>query len=129
MKKAQMFVVTMIFLMGLIWVVQQNLFGYSFLDFSKPLQEMDYYLFKNVKDVVTLGLKTSVDCTDAKENLEELVYFLNKELISGYSLDLKYKLNCTYWNNTPPLPAPLNLSIHIIGKETDTTGSFEIYNL
>lgn len=128
--KAQMFILTIIFLVGLVYVVQQNLSGYSTLDFSEPFENNDYYIFRNVKDMFNETIRTTEECNDAEKNIDELINFLGRKILyGGFTLDLRYNLNCLYWDNTLPDPAPVDLTIKIIGKRSETVGSFEIYHL
>jgi len=129
MKKAQMFILTMVFLVGLVFVVQQGFvkwFEYS-IGFSTDMQRNDYYLFDNIKIMTDQTLKGSQDCDDARNNLNELNNFLQSRVLSGYFLKFTHRLNCANWNNAPPNPAPLNVTIHITGEDTDTYGNFFLY--
>ncbi len=128
-RKGQMFVLTMVFLVGLVFVIQQGFiswFGYS-VDLHSGIQRNDYYLFENVKSMAGQTLLGSGDCDSARDNLNDLRSFLNSRILRGYSLDFKYRLYCSNWNNLPPSPAPLNVTIHVTGEETDTHGDFLFY--
>jgi hypothetical protein len=131
MKKAQMFIITMVFLIGLIFVIQQGFndwFEYS-IDFSASMQRNDYYIFDSVRAMSEQTLKGSQSCLDARDKLRELEGFLKNRILSGYYLDFSYKLTCANWDNAPPDPAPMNLTLHITGKDTDTHGNFFLYRL
>jgi hypothetical protein len=127
--RGQMFVLTMVFLVGLIFVVQQgfiNWFSYS-VEFSAGMQKDDFYVLDNMKAMAEQTMSTSLSCEEARTNMDDLRNFLYSRLTSGYFLEFNYRLNCLYWNNGPPSPAPLNLTIQITGENTDTSGSFLIY--
>lgn len=129
MKKGQMFIITMVFLVGLVFVIQQgfmNWFSYS-IDYSSRMQMSDYYLFENMKSMARTSLMAASSCSEARDNLNELSTFLNTNVIKGYDLDFTYRINCAYWGNTPPNPAPLNLTIHIRGEDTDTYQNLFLY--
>jgi hypothetical protein len=128
--KGQMFVLTIIFLTGLIFVVQENLTGYSYFDFSEPLQSNDIYFFNNVMDMFNDTMVTTTDCTSAQSNIEELMLFLSRKIIrGGFTLDLRKRLNCDNWGNTPSSNnPPLNLTVHVIGKESDTLEMVYMYH-
>jgi hypothetical protein len=129
MKKAQMFVITMVFLVGLVFVIQQgfiNWFSYS-MGFFADIQKNDYYLLDNVKTMAEQTMENSQSCTEARESLNELKSFLQSRVFSGYFLEFMYRLNCANWNNNPPSPAPLNVTIHITGENIDTSGNFFLY--
>lgn len=129
MKKAQMFILTMVFLVGLVFVIQQgfvNWFSYS-MEFFTDVQKNDYYLLNNVKAMTEKTIENSQSCDEARESLNELKSFLQSHVFSGYFLEFRYRLNCAYWNNVPPNPNPLNVTIHITGENIDTSGNFFLY--
>jgi hypothetical protein len=127
--KGQMFVLTIIFLVGLIYVVQQNISGYSVLDISGPFEDNDYYIFRDVKDLFERTMTTTSTCIEAGRNLNELNNYIGRKiLVGGFTLDLKYTLNCDNWDNVNPGPPPLNLTLKIIGKQSETIGSLRIYH-
>jgi hypothetical protein len=120
--KAQMFIVTVVFLVGLIFAVQQALFQYSFLDLPAQSEKNDYYIFNNVKDMVIQGISTAKNCTEAVQNMEEIKAFMNKQILKGgYVLETIYKFDCANWHTQTPF---LNLTIHLKSADTDTTGTF-----
>jgi len=129
-KKAQMFIITMIFLVGLIFSVQQLLFQYSALDLSAPFRENDIYLLENLKDVVNATIKGEQECSKFSEKMEEFRSYLKEGVPrGGYSVSLNYRLNCANWENSPPNAAPLNLTIRIVGKGSDTSSVSSFYHL
>lgn len=115
--KAQMFIVTMIFLVGLIFFVQQALFGYTSLDLSKPLREDEYPVIMNIKDSMGEIMASSGSCQEAEENLRDFIGFAKKEsLQSGYELDIGYTLEC---------PAGiLTVTIDVVQGGISTKGAF-----
>jgi hypothetical protein len=128
-RKAQMFIIAAIFLVGLIFSVQQLLFQYTALDISAPLRDNDIYLLKNTKNIINQTIKTTPECEDFSKKMEELNDFLNTRIpLRGYVLSIKYRLNCTYWANTYPNNAPLNLTIQITGKGSETSSTVYMYN-
>jgi len=128
-RKAQMFIVTMLFLVGLIFTVQQLLFQYSALDLSSPFRQNDIYLLENMKNAVNRTIKSTPDCPDFSQKMDELDSFMRsmgpKE---GYALSIDYTLNCTHWNNPPPSDPPLNITMHIAGKGLDTYSRLAMYH-
>ena len=94
--KGQMFIVTMIFLVGLIFFVQQTLFGYTALDLSDPFQEDDYYIIKNIEDGVDEIIGTSSTCEEADEKIWDFIEFVRRQNIKrGIEPELGYRLNCS----------------------------------
>jgi hypothetical protein len=126
-RKAQMFVVTMIFLIGLIFSVNSLLFQYTALDLSTPFRENTVYLLQNTKGIINNTIKTTPDCADFTTKMKELKDFLDRRIPrGGYSLSLSYQVNCTNWDSvTNP---PLNLTIQIVGKNADTSARVYMYH-
>jgi len=128
-KKAQMFIITTIFLIGLVFSVQQLMFQYTALDLSAPFRENNIYLLQNTKNIINNTIRTTPYCPDFMTKMRELKDFLDKRIPrGGYSLSIGYRLNCTYWNNSPPNPPPLNLTIYIIGKNVETSSGVDLYH-
>lgn len=128
-KKAQMFIIAAIFLVGLIFSVQQLLFQYTALDVSAPLRDNDIYLLKNTKNIINQTIKTTPECGDFSKKMEEFNNFLGTRIpLRGYVLSIKYRLNCTYWSNTYPNNTPLNLTIQITGKGSETSSTVYMYH-
>lgn len=128
-RKGQMFIVTMLFLVGLIFTVQQLLFQYSAIDLSSSFRQNDIYLLENMKDAVNRTIKSTPDCPDFSQKMDELDSFMRsmgpKE---GYALSIDYTLNCTRWNNPPSSDPPLNITMHIVGKGLDTYSRLAMYH-
>ena len=111
--KAQMFIVTMVFLAGLIFTVQQLLFQYSFLDLSEPLRDMDANLLGSIRDMFSDCLAASPDCQSAAQAAQEIHTFLLAQTFRGLDLEFKYwqdgkwastpYLNCTNWGTPDPV--------------------------
>lgn len=115
--KAQMFIVTMIFLVGLIFLVQQSFFGYTYLDLSEPFREDEYPVISNIKDSMGEILAVSSSCQEAEENLHEFVGFAKKEsLQSGYELEIDYELECP--------SRRLTVNIDVVQGSISTKGAF-----
>ena len=126
-RKAQMFVVTMIFLIGLIFSVQNILFQYTALDLSSPFRENTIYILENTRDAINKTIKTTHECSDFSAKMQELKDFLERNIPSrGYALSLSYRVNCTNWGSTTN--PPLNLTIQIVGKNADTSAMVYMYH-
>jgi hypothetical protein len=126
-RKAQMFVITMIFLIGLIFSVQRLLFQYTSLDLSTPFRENAIYLLGNTKDMINRTIRATPDCWDFSAKMQELKDFLDRSVPRrGYSLSVTYRLNCTNWGSTTN--TPLNLTIQIVGKNADILSNVYMYN-
>jgi hypothetical protein len=124
-RKGQMFIVTMVFLAGLIFSVQQLLFSYSALDLSSPFRENEVYILYNVKGMINQTIKQTANCNEFLGKMEGLKSFLDSSSPrGGYITTITYRADCSYWNYAPPQSPPLNVSIKIAGRggsETYTT--------
>jgi len=124
--KAQMFIITMVFLVGLVFTVQQILLQYVFLDLPAQFQRDDFYLMQNIRDAFNQTLQVS-NCASAPANLGELADFMKQQIGSKYVIDLENTLstlNCTSFGTNNP---SLILKIHLIGPDTDTRNAFNLY--
>jgi hypothetical protein len=82
-----------------------------------------------VIDVINKTIVTSDSCEHFKSNLDELLKFLGEEILKGgYSFTSGSNINCDNWDYTSPNPGPLNISLHIRGEKTDTSGNFYFYH-
>ncbi|GAG97643.1 unnamed protein product [marine sediment metagenome] len=122
-KKAQMFVVTAVFLTSMLFVVQQMFITYSMIDSSVPFKTKQIYVMKgiidSVNETIEFGEDTRADCQRFEKNLQELLSLLKDDVSSeGFLLVTGYNLDCgtgasTPWTNTYPNKAPLSLSIRL----------------
>lgn len=126
-RKGQMFVVTAVFLTGLLFAVQQVLLTYSLLDLSRPMESREHYMVKNVLDSVGETITASGDCLEFERNLNWLLMTLEQDYSSeGYVLDTSYYLDCSRWDNEYPAPAPFSMSVTMLGRY-DVSGTIKFY--
>jgi len=124
-----MFIVTMVFLTGVIFAVQQLLFQYSEIDLSQPMQKTDFYILHNMRDLIQQSLYAP-NCGEAANNLEEIVRFLGEQPLRGFTFSLMYNgeflpnLNCSNWKTAEPV---LDLKANIIGPGLDSVVVYPIY--
>jgi hypothetical protein len=115
MRKGQMFVVTAVFLTGLLFAVQQALLVYSSLDLSEPFRVKEHMMVRDAINSINETILKAQDCSVFDRNLKELFAALRDEFTSeGYLLELGYSIDCDSWSNTGP-PAPLTVSIGFVG--------------
>lgn len=117
-KKAQMFVVTAVFLTSMLFVVQQMFITYSMIDTSAPFKTKQIYVMKgiidSVNETIRVGEDTLADCQQFEKNLIELLSLLKDDVSSeGFLLVTGYTPDCNAWTNTYPDTAPLSLSIRL----------------
>ena len=133
-RKGQMFVVTAVFLTGLLFAVQQVLFTYSALDLSEPFQTKEHRMLKTVIDGINESIRAHTDtgdpqsdCQEFDRNLKELIAMITDDFSSeGYLLKVNHDLECSNWGNSDP-PAPLTVSMSFIGAY-DASGILYFYH-
>lgn len=114
--KGQMFIITMVFLVGLIFAVQNNLSQYTFLDLSTTFEKSDFYILKSIKDSFYKTIKSARNCQEAQDNVNELKDFFENKIIEGTSIQIDQEWNCPGgWSANP-----LNLTIRLKSIEIDT---------
>jgi hypothetical protein len=132
-KKAQMFVATAVFLTSLLFVVQQALLTYTVLDLSRPFQTEEIYMVMNLMETINQSIKSMgdtapEDCREFEYNLKDMISSIKDDLSKrGYILEISYNLDCSYWNNAPPQPPPLNLTMSFAGAY-DYFGGMTFYH-
>lgn len=113
-RKAQMFVVTAIFLASMLFVVQQSFITYSSLDISSPFRTKQLYVLNNVMNSVEETIKTTATCQEFDKNINELLSLLRDDVSrEGFILETGYVLNCARWSfssGEPPLKLTIRLS-------------------
>jgi len=121
MRKAQMFVITMIFLAGLIFTVQNSLYQYSLIDLADTFSGNDAYILRGVKSSFESSINTSPTCEKITENLMELEAFLEKKFVMGSSIDIDYTLDCI-----DPGQGSVNVTIRSRSIDVDATETVSI---
>ena len=126
--KAQMYIVTIIFLVGLIVTVQQSFLQYTNIDVTDAYTGSEYFLLKSIKDVSQETLLRSSDCTEFRDNIEETSTAINLlEPRSGKVIIVEPLVNCTAWMASPPSYPPLTLTVTVTSEGKDTREVFSLY--
>ena len=121
LSKGQMFVLTMIFLMGMVFVVQQVLFTYSSVDLVAGLNSL--------RDTAEQTVITTSDCADVGKNLNEFEGFFRSHVMeSEFVVSADHELNCGNWDNFPPAPPPVVMTVYVKGKGFDSSARFDLYH-
>jgi len=133
-KKGQLFLVAIIFLLGMIFAIQQALFQYTALDISEPLHSDETYLIRNIVNLVNRTIKDTYYCNDTVGSFEDEAKRIKKMLqdVQGsgiYSFDMAYDIDCSKWFNSPPDDPPLVLAISVTGFGRETGGRFSMYHM
>ncbi len=127
-RKAQMFIVTAVFLTSMLFFLQQALVTYSTIDNTRPFLTKEVYILKGMKDGIERTIKQTPDCIQFQENVEEYLSDLKDDVSAeGYVLSTNFDLDCNIWNNAPPDPPPFTLSIRL-SKTYDATGKLSFYH-
>jgi hypothetical protein len=127
-SKGQMFVLTVIFLMGSVFAVQQILFSYASTDFAADSGNDDFYVLKTVRDAAAATVALSPDCANVSGSLAEFEGFLRTGAVGGFLVTADHDLECANWGNSPPAPAPVTLTVYVKGRGLDTLATYELYH-
>jgi hypothetical protein len=126
--KGQMFILTMVFLVGLIFSVQTLLLSYSYVDLSRVSQDSD----ANVMRVLVSAIQDTVEgtefCSDVSGNLDELNLAIGTGMLASYDIEISYGIVCGWWQNQPPGLPPVVADIRITGETTETEAEFSFYH-
>ncbi|MBN2042865.1 MAG: hypothetical protein JW754_03585 [Candidatus Aenigmarchaeota archaeon] len=130
-RKGQMFLISMVFLVGLIFTVQTALLGYTSVDISEPGDKTDRFLIENVIGLIndTLNDPNTEYCNSGKDNfldkLREIQTIIKEEYVRGlFSLKIIPLLDCTKWDDEGEVV--LNVTVISQGPDFDTKGLFEL---
>ena len=129
-----MFLVSFVFAVGLIFVIQQSLFQYTDIDISEPSNINEFRIMESTLEVINRTIINTDSCDSGKESftkkMEELKTFFGRETIRKlYQLEVLYQLDCTFWENSRPAESPLNLTIRLNGPKIKSYGSFALYHI
>lgn len=131
-KKGQLFLIAIVFMIGMIFIIQQALFQYSSIEMSEPFEREDVELFSNMVEIVNETIKETYYCNETKDSfenkMEEMKMLFLEEHGRVYSIEIIYALNCSNWNNLPPDLGPLKITISIASLGRDTRGTYEFYH-
>jgi hypothetical protein len=108
-RKAQMFVVTAVFLVTMLFTVQQAFIAYTKIDTSAPFKTKQVYVLKSIIDSVndTITTPPALTCQDFEKNIDELLAILRDDISKeGYLLDTGYLLDCGNWTQSPSSGTP-----------------------
>lgn len=124
-----MFIVTMVFLVSLIFTVQQTLFQYVAVDTADVYDNYDIYLLNNLRDIFDDTLQLSPDCVNATVNIQNLGIYLDQPIFrDGYVVDFGGTLNsidCSNWGTADPVVV-LELKI-TRGVDTQTEAEYPLF--
>jgi hypothetical protein len=124
-RKGQMFVITMIFLVAMIFSVQGLLLNYLHVDLSLPSQSPDTYIMDNIESVFQSAVRSSDDCATARNNVIVLKEAIGRSMKEGREIVVKGDIGCTIDGEWPEPP---ELTVHaVITREgSETLATFEL---
>ena len=133
-KRGQLFLIAIVFMIGMIFVIQQALFQYSSIEMSEPFERNDIEIFNSMVEAVNKTITETHSCNETKDSfkdrMEEMkVSLLDEHGRGAYSIEINYDLDCLKWNNLPPNPGPLKITISIASLGRDTRGTYEFYHM
>ncbi len=130
--KGQLFMVAIVFLIGMVFVVQQALFTYSSIDVSQPFNARGGGLFRDMVGIVNQTIKDTYYCNETRDSfqdrLDDIKTLFLAEHGREYSIEFTYSLNCSAWSNAQPSPSPLRITISVTSRGSDTRGTFDFYH-
>ena len=72
-KKGQLFLVAIVFLIGMVFIIQQSLFQYTSLDLSRPFKTGEFETVRNVVDVINETIIQTPNCDETKDSFENRI--------------------------------------------------------
>lgn len=140
--KGQMFIITMVFLVGLIFAVQNSLSQYSFLNLADAYTGNELALLTSVRQSFRDTLAGAFTCEEAGPLLLELESFLERRPVAGKTVEIDQALDCRAGELdltirirypggeladtiiiTPPILSPVNITYPINQTPTNQTPS------
>jgi len=138
--KAQMFIITMVFLTGLVVFVSQMLLSYASVNVSDLPERSGGYVVKEYVSIINDTIQSSRNCTDANDSIRELHGFLSRLVTEGYYSNIKYGTStlpsftaqdCQRFNDIDLFypKSLMNVSMDVITGSTETQGVFDFKRL
>ena len=126
--KGQMFILTMVFLVGLIFSVQSLLLSYNYIDLSQAPQTTDANVLRAVSAAIKDTVMRTESCSDVSGNLDEFSMGISTGMLAIYDIRISYNIYCDRWNNPYPNPPPIEADINITGEMTETSAILSFYH-
>ncbi len=107
--RGQMFIITMVFMLGFLAVIQQSLLMYSVFDLSAPARNSQYSLLLNIENVLNDTVLSSTECGNAKNDLENnfyevLDYIRTNSIREGVIINMdSNRIDCGAWGTENPV--------------------------
>ena len=118
-RKAQMFIVTMVFMAAMVFSIQGLLLSYARTDLAVLHRSSDSYLIENLETIFQHALDSSDDCLEARTNVIELKGMIGSQIMSSYDLKITGDVSCP-WPATGPA---LTMDITVTRENGETKTS------
>lgn len=121
-----MFIVTTIFLVVLVFAVQQSLLQGFAIDLSSSILEDDFHMIQNIKNILSDAVEKDFTCRE----LTELAGFIKKQSPNtGFSVNIESisqesSFNCRDAGRGEETPNPATIKFTINGKGIETVVSY-----
>ena len=119
--KGQMFIISMVFLVGLTLAVQSNIGQYNFVHLSDTFKEHPGPLLATLTDDLQSAIRFSPNCLEARKRLQQLESIWESQHIGGINIDLTWTLNCDQWEEKP-----LQATIRLTSIQAETRSSLSL---
>jgi len=126
--KGQMFILTIVFLVGLIFTVQSLLLSYNYIDLSQASQTSDANILRTVSSAIQDTVEKTESCNDVRDNLDELSNEIGTGMLAIYDIRISYVIDCGDWNNPSGNPH-VEADIKILGEKTETNATLPFYHV
>lgn len=133
-----MFIITMVFLTGLVVFVSQMLLSYSVVDVSDVPDRTGGFVVKEYVSIINDTIQSSRNATDADNNIKELHSFLERLVTEGYHSNIMYngsqgyslvpEIDTEKFNSLSGDPL-LNVDMDIMTGSTEVKGLYDFYRL
>ncbi len=95
MKTGQMFILTVVFLVGMVFALQQVFLQYAFFDLPGDAGRTSYPLLAAVATGLNRTVQQATTCEELATNMEEFTAVVEREVLSGFALELEAAADCT----------------------------------
>ncbi|MFH1294782.1 MAG: hypothetical protein ABIH90_02460, partial [Candidatus Aenigmatarchaeota archaeon] len=131
--KGQMFIITMVFLMGLVVFVSQLLLSYSIVDVSDIPDRTGVFVVEEYNRMINDTIQSSRNCTDANNSIKEMNSFLGRLVTEGYHSQILYDkqlvpdVDCQKFNDLTGTEKLFDVDMEVITGSTEVRGVYGFY--
>lgn len=128
-----MFIITMVFLMGLVVFVSQLLLSYSIVDVSDIPDRTGVFVVEEYNRMINDTIQSSRNCTDANNSIREMNSFLERLVTEGYHSQILYDkqlvpdIDCQKFNDLTGTERLFDVDMEVITGSTEVRGVYDFY--